>query len=359
VAIAPVGSPLSSALSHASAKQVVLTKLPFTHATEKMNGHLPTFVRLLTSEFENSNEPQFGCAVLKAEAECGREISGKDFSCKLIHNSPDCIDGCVLKKCIEKGLPVQDLIFEPNLGKRFFEVSAYPIRNNKGEIDKYVHAFKDVTTEKELENQVVQMQKLESLGTLAGGITHDFKNMIGAILGNVELLQLTSPSQKQQIFINEIKRAGDFSNELSSKLLSFSRKEISEPVQFDVHEVISDGVKLFKNRIGTKSIKIIQQFNSEKSTINGEPSAIQHAIVNLGINAVDAIPKKGELKITTEKVRLDTLFCSMTPYKCLPGDYILIKIHDNGEGIPENISRIIIGYPSHGYANAGRCENFM
>jgi two-component system cell cycle sensor histidine kinase/response regulator CckA len=180
---------------------------------------------------------------------------------------------------------------------------------------------------------------MESIGSLAGGIAHNFNNILAAILGNAELLdeypyQDNTPKKRIKHIENSAKKAGA----LVSKLLSFARRDSFEIVPLDLNNLISETL-LFKDVLG-KKIRITTSLDYTIPTIEGDPGQLEQVIVNLLLNARDAMPDGGFISITTtmtevKKDRLDI------PVYIEPGEYVLLTISDPGQGIPENIKNRI------------------
>ena len=194
---------------------------------------------------------------------------------------------------------------------------------------------------KKLQEQLVQAQKMEAVGTLAGGVAHDFNNMLGGIIGAAEMLSLYLPGDgKAEKFHRLIIEAAGRAADLTGKLLTFSRNSPRESSAVDVHEVISETVVLLENTID-KRIKITVSFKAESSVLIGDASQLQSAFLNLGINSSHAMPDGGTIEISTETQVLDPVFCEASTFHLIPGEYIEIGIRDTGCGIkPDHLSRL-------------------
>jgi len=187
-----------------------------------------------------------------------------------------------------------------------------------------------------LKDQLIQAQKLESIGRLAGGVAHDYNNMLEVIMGNAQLamMQLENTAELK-IFLNEILNASRRSAEITRQLLTFARKQITEPQIVNVNFVIETMLKMLGRLIG-ENIELI--FNPENKIWNIliDPTQINQIIANLCINARDAIDANGIITITTNNVTLDEYYCSQAP-DCLPGEYVMISVNDNGCGMDKEI----------------------
>ena len=194
----------------------------------------------------------------------------------------------------------------------------------------------DITKTKELEEQLRQSQKLESVGRLAGGIAHDFNNMLTAINGYSELtlrkLDAESPLRRN---IEEIKKAGERSAMLTHQLLAFSRQQVLKPVVLDLNEVIIDMGKMLERLIG-EDIELVTILNSKTGHVNVDPGQLSQIIMNLAVNARDAMPQGGKLTIETSNIFIEPADASQKLY-VLPGAYVMMAFCDTGNGIDESI----------------------
>ena len=195
-----------------------------------------------------------------------------------------------------------------------------------------VWSLRDVTDKKNLENQLIQAQKMEAIGNLAGGIAHDFNNRLQAVTGYAQLLLLKkgrddSESQK----LRAIQDAAQKSCELTRQLLTFSRRVESELQPTDLnHEV-----RMIKNLLShtiSRSIDIQTDLQKDLHLINADPGQIEQVITNLGINAWHAMPEGGAINIETRNVYLDQAYCSA--YLGLEvGQHVRLQISDTGYGM--------------------------
>ncbi len=182
------------------------------------------------------------------------------------------------------------------------------------------------------DEQLQQMQKMEAVGRLAGGIAHDFNNLLTAINGYSDLSIRSLPEDnKVRSNIVEIKKAGDRAAELTRQLLAFSRKQIMKPKIFNLNQTTSDINKMLERLIG-ENIKIVSKLAPDLGQINADPGHIEQVIVNLVVNARDAMPNGGRLTIETSNVILDTEY-STQHYPITPGHFVLLAVSDTGIGM--------------------------
>lgn len=220
--------------------------------------------------------------------------------------------------------------------------SGAPIRNSNGDITGVVLVCRDMTKEYQLEEQFREAQKMEAVGKLAGGVAHDFNNLIGAIMSATELLQFSIPAidPKSQKFLDMILGATDNAANLTKKLLAFSRKSSKTFTSLDVHDVLTSVAEIF-SRTFDRKIEIQKHLDADKRTITGDISELQNACMNLGINASHAMEKGGVLTINTHNIFLDDSYCEKSSFDIKAGEYIVVVFQDNGTGIAaQNLNRI-------------------
>jgi len=195
-----------------------------------------------------------------------------------------------------------------------------------------VGTIRDVTERKKLEEQFAQAQKLESVGRLAGGVAHDFNNLLSVINGYSEcLLDDIDQEDPRREDIIEIKRAGERATSLTSQLLAFSRKQVMNPITLCLNNEIFDINKILERLIG-EDINIVTDAQSDLGWINADPGQIQQIIMNLAVNARDAMPKGGVLTIETANVELNKQK-SKEFTKIVSGQYIMMAVSDTGIGM--------------------------
>jgi len=215
-----------------------------------------------------------------------------------------------------------------------FNITKVPLYDEKGEIYGICGIARDITEHKVLERQLILAQKMEAIGTLAGGIAHDFNNLLTAIFGHIQLAMASMnpqvPGYKNLI---EVEKAAERAAKLTRQLLAFGRRQILEPRLRDINEVVGEVVKILERVIG-EHIRLKVRCSPDIPPVRVDPGQIEQVLMNLAVNARDAMPKGGELLIGTEQVSLDQAF-SRTHPGTLPGEYVLISIKDSGIGMDE------------------------
>ncbi len=191
-----------------------------------------------------------------------------------------------------------------------------------------------------LEEQLRQTQKLESIGRLAGGIAHDFNNLLTGISGNILLAKMeTPPDDPMYETFTEIIQASNRAAELVKQLLAFSRKQIIKPKPLQLNESVRSMVQMIKRIIG-EDIILTLELQENIASVKADPSQVEQMLINLAINARDAMPKGGKLLIETAETTLDESYCD-SHFEVKPGTYIFLAITDTGHGIPqESLAKI-------------------
>lgn len=216
-------------------------------------------------------------------------------------------------------------------------VTIFPLVSNG--IEGAVIRIDDTTKQYNLELQLNQSRKMDAIGELAGGVAHDFNNMLAGISGAAELLSLTVKGDGEK-YVNLIQSATRRAASLTSKLLTFSRKSHIECVQIDVKTTVEDSLSLLERTID-KRIEISGSFEAEETNITGNSSQLENCLINIGINAGHAMSDGGKLSFGLKNVYLDEDFCKTSQFTLKPGLYVEISISDTGCGIKlENLKRI-------------------
>jgi PAS domain S-box-containing protein len=192
--------------------------------------------------------------------------------------------------------------------------------------------LRDVTEQKTLERQLRQTQKMEAVGQLSGGIAHDFNNLLGVIIGYSEILETRLPPEdplhKECL---QIKKAGQSAASLTRQLLAFSRQQVLEPRILDLNSIVRNVEKMLRRLIGA-DIDLKTTLDPAVGPIKADQTQIEQVILNLAVNARDAMPQGGKLMIETANVDLDEDYARRHPPQ-LSGAYVLLAVADNGTGM--------------------------
>ena len=217
---------------------------------------------------------------------------------------------------------------------REYEVKAVisPVRDESGATVNYVAVERDVTQERQLETQLMQAQKMEAVGRLAGGVAHDFNNLLTVIMGYAQLMRpKLGPDHRAVPDAEEILKAAARAATLTRQLLAFSRQQVLEVKVFNPNSVIADADKLLRRLIG-EDIEVVTATSSDLGQIKADPGQIGQVLMNLAVNARDAMPNGGKLVIETANVTLDDE-CVREHVGLSPGQYVMLSVSDSGCGM--------------------------
>ena len=216
------------------------------------------------------------------------------------------------------------------------EATISPVRDSSGNIISYVAVKRDITREVELEDQLRQAQKMEAVGRLAGGVAHDFNNMLSIINGYAEMImEKLDPSDSLHDDVNEIRKAGERSATLTRQLLAFAREQTVSPLVLDLNFQIQHSKKMLERLIG-EDIALEMIPSPDLWMVKMDPSQVDQVLANLAVNSRDAIDGVGCITIETSNAEIDEVFCRNHP-GCVPGQFVLVTFGDTGSGMSEEI----------------------
>jgi PAS domain S-box-containing protein len=196
---------------------------------------------------------------------------------------------------------------------------------------------RDVTAAKLIEQQLQQAQKMEIIGQLSGGIAHDFNNLLTVIVGNAELLsEQLGFRQDLQRFADDICQSGERGAELTQRLLAFGRRQLLQPREIDSHDLLESMQKLLRRTL-RENIEIRTALNSDVIMAFADRGQLESAVLNLALNAQDAMPAGGHLTVATCIASLDDEYHRLHP-GAEPGEYALITVSDDGEGMTPDVA---------------------
>ena len=252
-------------------------------------------------------------------------------------------DDSALMKSIRNGITVVDELLEIETfdGKRKTLLNySTPVLDENGNIDGGIVVNLDISDRKTLENKLLQAQKMESIGRLAGGVAHDFNNMLSVILGHTELaLKTLDPAQPLFGRLQNIREAAQRSADLTRQLLAFARRQTVAPKVLDLNETLAGMLKMLLRLIG-EDIDLAWLPCRKHGLVKMDPSQIDQILVNLCINSRDAIGDTGKITIETDTVVFDEVYCS-DHAGFVPGEFVMLAVSDNGCGIePEIIAHL-------------------
>ncbi len=244
-----------------------------------------------------------------------------------------------LAHTIREGVTIVDELLEIDAldgKKRVILNSTAPVLDEQGEIQGAIVVNQDITDYQKLQEQLVQSQKMESVGRLAGGVAHDFNNMLAVVLGNVQFaMEQTDPSLPLHGDLREIEKAAERSVTLTRQLLAFARKQTVEPKILDLNEKVTGMINMLKRLIG-EDIDLIWKPAKTLPHIYIDPSQIDQILANLCVNARDAIKDVGTVIIESGSVVFDDEYCAEHE-GFTPGEYVMLSVSDDGSGMDKNI----------------------
>jgi PAS domain S-box-containing protein len=205
-----------------------------------------------------------------------------------------------------------------------------------GSLASYDGLLQDVTDLRVLEDELAQAQKLQSIGRLAGGVAHDFNNLLTAILGNAELALMDLPeSHPAQESVREIVKAAERAASLTRQLLMFARKQMIDPVPLDLSAIVAGSLEMLRRLLG-EDVEITADLDEGVDAVKADPGQVQQVLVNLIVNARDAMPEGGRLVIETGNLTAGDDYCTLHP-EVIPGRYVSLTVTDTGTGMSEEV----------------------
>lgn len=237
-----------------------------------------------------------------------------------------------LMKLKEKGHIQAEILLRKKSQEDFYALlTAVSFSENQ-----YIGFCTDITDRKKYDEGLQQRRKMEAIGQLAGGVAHDFNNILGSILGMAEILKdwngLTSEySEYVDFIIHDTKKAAS----LAEKLLTFGRKSHGDHIKINIHKIIQD-TTIILNRSLEKKIEINLELHAQNAFIIGDPLQLENMFINMAINASQALPDGGTLLFSAENIVLNQEMCDKISWNLNPGNYILVSVEDDGEGIAES-----------------------
>jgi PAS domain S-box-containing protein len=239
-----------------------------------------------------------------------------------------------------KALAGGTLSFELDWQKRSFDCYVQPLRGPQGDLIGVIGVALDVTDRKHLTDQLRQSQKMQAIGELAGGVAHDFNNLLMVVKGHAQLLLERMPKEPSlHHSVQQMEKAADRAASLTRQLLAFSRKQVLQPRVLDMNDVVTGMIKMFSRVIG-ENIEMAFVPAAKLGRTKADPGQIEQVLLNLVVNARDAMPTGGRLTIETSNVHLDRSYAAGHA-AVDPGPYIMLTVSDTGCGMDaETQSRI-------------------
>ncbi len=228
-------------------------------------------------------------------------------------------------------------IIRPDTGEtRWILCHAEVQMNDRGDFSGMVGAIQDITDQRQTEDALRHAQKMDAVGQLAGGVAHDFNNLLTAIIGSAELalgqIEANHPLVED---LREISFTADRAAQLTKKLLTLSRKQLPQVTPVKMNHILQDMERLLKRTLG-EQILFESSYADDLWAILGDSGQMEQIMLNLAVNAVDAMPAGGTLKVTTENVTLDQMQCMLCS-EFVSGDYVQLSVKDSGTGMTQEV----------------------
>jgi PAS domain S-box-containing protein len=232
----------------------------------------------------------------------------------------------------DKPYDIEHRILRLDATVRWVQERAHIVRDAQGRALRMIGTVQDITERRQLEDQLRQSQKMEAIGRLAGGIAHDLNNALTAIAGYAELaLGELPPGQAARADVEEIRRAAERAGSVTRQLLAFSRKQLLEPRVFDLNATVAAIARLISRLLGPE-VRVETRLADAVLPILGDPGQIEQALINLAVNARDAMPSGGQLTLSTAQELVDD-DRARTYAPIPPGDYVVLRVADTGHGM--------------------------
>jgi PAS domain S-box-containing protein len=233
-----------------------------------------------------------------------------------------------------KALAGESVAYETTWKDRRFESHVQPLVDGEGGIQGVIGVALDITERERLTDQLRQSQKMQAVGELAGGVAHDFNNLLMVVKGHAQLLLDRMPdSSPLRQSVQQVEKAADRAATLTRQLLAFSRKQVLQPKVLDVNEAVAGMIRMFSRVIG-ENIDMVFLPGGNLARIKADPGQIEQVLLNLVVNARDAMPSGGRLTIETSNVELDRSYASAHSV-VEPGNYVMMSVTDTGCGMDE------------------------
>lgn len=261
------------------------------------------------------------------------EILGKKCYEVLLGRDVECEDCPGAMAMVERRPVEKEIEGTRSDGKRFYLRSrAFPTFGRHGEVTGCIEVIEDITERRQWEDQAHHAAKMEAIGLLAGGVAHDFNNLLTAMMGYSTMLQSQlSEDEPKRAKVAQITRAAERAAALTRQLLALSRKQVLDTRVLDLNEIIAEFQKMMQRMIGP-DIEIRTSLNPSLGRVKADPSQIEQILLNLAVNARDAMPEGGRLTIETAIVELDEDY-ARTHTEVKPGPYAMVALSDTGMGM--------------------------
>jgi len=269
------------------------------------------------------------------------EVVGKHISLLAPTDRPDEIPEILQKTARGESVEHYESVRVTKDGRHLdVSISVSPLRDAKGDIVGASAIARDITAQKRAEGQLQQSQKMEAIGRLAGGVAHDFNNILGIINACTEFHRdRIDPNAESSVYVENIKKATERGSSLTHQLLTFSRTPAIQPCILDLNERLKDISKLLRPLMGD-DVEVLVVSKSPSAVVEADPGQLDQVLVNLAVNARDAMPRGGKFILETRAMKFDEAFAEQHQAMAA-GRYVLLAISDTGNGMDEaTVSRV-------------------
>ncbi len=226
-------------------------------------------------------------------------------------------------------------IQRPDGGERWIRDRGFPVKDESGEVYRLAGVAEDITARKKLEQQFLRAQRMESIGTLAGGIAHDLNNILSPIMMSLEVLRIRFPDPDSTQLLGVLSESAERGAAMVRQVLSFARGMDGERVEIQARHLVRDIIKIAEDTL-LKNIRISSILPPELWTLTGDPTQLHQVLLNLCVNARDAMPNGGTLRFSAENVDIDAQYAGMNT-ETRPGPYVVLQVEDSGCGMPPDV----------------------
>jgi PAS domain S-box-containing protein len=269
------------------------------------------------------------------------EVVGENISLLAPGDRPDEIPGILQKIASGETVEYHESVRVAKDGRHLsVSISVSPLRDAKGEVVGASAIARDITAQKRTEGQLHQSQKMEAIGRLAGGVAHDFNNILGIINACTEFLRdRIDPAAEPSLYVENIKKATERGRSLTKQLLAFSRTSAIQPRVLDLNERLREVSKLLRPLLGD-DIEVLIVSKSSSALVEADPGQIDQIVINLAVNARDAMPRGGKFILETGATKFDATFAEQHQ-SMAAGKYVVLAVSDTGHGMDEaTVARI-------------------
>lgn len=325
--------------------EMALYKYSAERQVRQSNEFLHSVIEALSHPFYVINAGDYTVAMANSASNFGH-LTDKSTCYALTHNSDSPCSGddhpCTIREIMKKRRPValEHSHYDHEGKKRIYQIHGYPVFNSEGDVTQVIEYAQDITEKLVLESQFLQAQKMESVGRLAGGVAHDFNNLLSAILGYSELAMAELPDDHPvRRHVSIIADAGNKAATLVRQLLAFSRKQVLEMKTVNLNEVVENIAKILRVVIG-EDLVLEMSLSPRLGSVRADAGQLEQVLMNLAVNARDAMPCGGRITVETEDVELDEEY-ARTHEGVKPGPHVMLAITDTGTGMSRAVQEKI------------------